>query len=280
MPLTLGDIRPFVRCAAQFIWRWENSEFSLGYDCRIFAILNGEAWLRTRDNTYRLKKGAVMFFNAAEPYNFRAVEGEKFSIIVINLDLTYSRSDVTSFVQPGMSGDFDPTKILERLELPELEKPIIIPDDSGLADKVRELFEEYHSSSPYRDTRLSALATDFIISAVRLSQVGTSHRAKLIAAAKSYIHENYGEPITNNDIAAALGYHPYYLSRLFNKEVGISLHKYLNEHRLRIALHLLTLSTEPIEKIAESCGFSSPAHFTASFKAKYGKPPSAFRKIT
>ena len=43
-------------------------------------------------------------------------------------------------------------------------------------------------------------------------------------------------------------------------------------------MQLLRSTTEPIEQIAASCGFATPAHFTAAFKAEYGCVPSDIRR--
>ena len=277
--MRLEDIRPFVRGASLLNWTWENRDFSIAYDCRIFAIHKGDAVLRTQSGEYKLKKGSAIFVNTAEPYQFRqAVRGEIFSLLCINLDLTQNRRDIDSFVQPDLPSDFDPARIIDRVELPELMRPLILPDESGLADKVYDIYQEYHSHAPYCDARLSAMVIDFIISAVRLTREGSSRRSKIVASVKSYVNEHYAEKLTNEDIAAALGYHPYYLSRIFNNSTGTSLHRYLLDHRLHAALHMLAVTSEPIEAISIACGFSSPSHFTSAFKAKYGRLPSSYRK--
>ena len=278
--MTFDDIRPFIRGASLFNWTWDNADFTVAYDCRIFAIHSGEARLCCEDGIYHMKQGGTAFFNAAQPYRFRMCEpGLPFSLLCINLDLTCSRTDVERFVQPSLQYQFNPAYIIDRIELPELVHPIIITDDCGLCDKVSEIFSEYHGSSPHSQLRMSLLATDYLISALRLSEGGSPRSAKLIESIKGYIHTHYSNKVTNEIIADELGYHPYYIARLFKSRTGVSLHRYLLEYRLQTAYQLLTICDRPIEDIAAECGFSSAAHLATAFKRKYQRSPSELRMM-
>ncbi|MBL4656514.1 MAG: helix-turn-helix transcriptional regulator [Flavobacteriales bacterium] len=53
--------------------------------------------------------------------------------------------------------------------------------------------------------------------------------------------------------------------------------KYLKSKKLEKAAKLLSATSENISNIAYDCGFSDIAHFSRSFKSKYGTPPSKFR---
>lgn len=276
-PTSLADIRPFIRNATMSAWTWDNPDFSAAYDCRIFSVVSGKAALRTQDREYTLSCGGTAFFNTGQPYHFRSPDSSGFKYICLNLDLTREHTDIVKFVQPSLLGDYDESRIVERLELPELCRPLIFTEDNGLAGTVREIFEEFLGGAPYSEARTSLLAADYLINAVRHSASDTSGRAALVADVKRYIHGHYGEQLTNSDIAASLGYHPYYLSRVFRETAGMTLHRYLLEYRLTTAYSQLALSPSPIERIAASCGFATASHFTAAFRKKYGKLPSECR---
>ena len=47
--------------------------------------------------------------------------------------------------------------------------------------------------------------------------------------------------------------------------------------RLEKAERLITYSTMSMQEIAVACGFSSLPLFSRSFRARYGRPPSALR---
>ena len=91
-----------------------------------------------------------------------------------------------------------------------------------------------------------------------------------------YLHEHYAEPLTNESLAKAFGYHPYHLGRLFKTFTGQTLHAYLLELRLEKALECLLNDTLPIGEVAARNGFVSAEHFSTAFHKKYGQPPSRF----
>lgn len=277
--MTLDDINPFVRCVSLMRWGYMNRHMTVPYDCRVFAISEGEARLSTASGEYSLKRGAVMFFGPAEPYRFINADNDRpFMLLTLNFDLTQERRDIDSFIQPASTETFDPSLISDKQEIPELASPIILSDADELAAKVHDAYDEYQNRREYSKARLSALTTDLLICMVRRAVSGSSGRERLISSIKSFIHDNYPNPINNRVIASELGYHPYYLARVFAESEGISLHRYLSEFRLRSAMQLLRSTTEPIEQIAASCGFATPAHFTAAFKAEYGCVPSDIRR--
>jgi AraC family transcriptional regulator len=94
-------------------------------------------------------------------------------------------------------------------------------------------------------------------------------------AAKALLVERYREPLRLEDIAGELAVSPFHLSRLFKRETGVPIHRYLNRLRLRDALERVTLGCHDLTNLALDLGFSSHSHFTASFSREYGIPPSA-----
>lgn len=88
---------------------------------------------------------------------------------------------------------------------------------------------------------------------------GTEKNTKLLVNVMRYIDEHYTEKISMSMLAKTFGYEQTYLSRIFNKFLGMNLREYLNRRRVA-ALQKLRRSDPslPIWKAAESCGFDSP----------------------
>lgn len=66
--------------------------------------------------------------------------------------------------------------------------------------------------------------------------------------------------------------------RDFEKQFGTSPGKWLLEKRLHHGLHLLNNRQRSVGEAAFESGFESPAHFSRSFKARFGKAPSEMRQ--
>lgn len=65
--------------------------------------------------------------------------------------------------------------------------------------------------------------------------------------------------------------------RTFQREVGISPHRYLCQLRIAGAKQLLRTSSLPVKDIAVMCGFDDPYYFSRLFKKYVGQSPAIWR---
>jgi AraC family transcriptional regulator len=79
------------------------------------------------------------------------------------------------------------------------------------------------------------------------------------------------------EIGAEIGSSPVYLTQLFRKVEGLPLYRYHLRLRLARALELVP-HYEDFTTLALELGFSSHAHFTATFRQVYGRTPSEFKR--
>ena len=89
-----------------------------------------------------------------------------------------------------------------------------------------------------------------------------------INQAISYIHKNYQNPLTVQEIADYLSLNRSYLTELFLKTVQLSPQQFLTRYRITKSEELLQSSSLSIQNIAYSCGYSSSNSFAS--------PPSFF----
>jgi AraC-like DNA-binding protein len=101
--------------------------------------------------------------------------------------------------------------------------------------------------------------------------------ARLVRRAKEFLQTDLARPIRLADVARAAGASPAYLTDLFRRTEGVSLHRYLVQLRLSSALVALPNAGD-LTALALDVGFSSHSHFTAAFRRAYGTTPSAFRR--
>ncbi|MDJ1008351.1 MAG: AraC family transcriptional regulator [Paracoccaceae bacterium] len=69
-----------------------------------------------------------------------------------------------------------------------------------------------------------------------------------------------------------------YFLRLFKSQMGVGFSSYLKQHRLNAAARLILNTDKPISQIGYAVGFSTPAHFSASFSDRFGVSPRDYRK--
>jgi len=90
--------------------------------------------------------------------------------------------------------------------------------------------------------------------------------------------ENHvAEPLELKQLAELVGLGVRQLNRLFKQKLGVSTIAFYRNLRLSIAENLILQSRLSITDVAMATGFISTAHFSSTFKARYGVAPSVLR---
>lgn len=101
--------------------------------------------------------------------------------------------------------------------------------------------------------------------------------SKSVVLCMDYVYNHINSRITINDLAAYTDLSPSYLSRLFKKELGVSISDYITEKKIEKAQNLLKYSDYSLIEIANYLAFSSQSHFIQTFKAAVGLTPKKYR---
>ena len=102
---------------------------------------------------------------------------------------------------------------------------------------------------------------------------------RLLRQTKELLEAELANPLRLCDVARAVGASPAYLTDLFRRVEGVSLHRYVTQLRLARALVELP-HAEDLTALALALGFSSHSHFSAAFRRAFGCTPSQFRQTT
>jgi AraC family transcriptional regulator, melibiose operon regulatory protein len=105
---------------------------------------------------------------------------------------------------------------------------------------------------------------------------GGLNKVEQIAA---FIALHYTEPLTVDQIGAAVGLHPNYAMTLFKRVFGTTLIDYLTQHRISHTQRLLVSNNDKILNVALSSGFNSISRFNDAFKKNCGCSPKQYRRI-
>lgn len=132
----------------------------------------------------------------------------------------------------------------------------------------------------------SALSIKNFVSRILLSGLsGHSihlHPRKLsavILAAVAYINDNISARLKTTDVAKQCFVSKSTLTKHFQKELSVSVQKYLYDILLSEASRLLLKGNLSVQEVSEQLGFSDQFYFARRFRAKYGIPPSKYKKI-
>ncbi len=100
---------------------------------------------------------------------------------------------------------------------------------------------------------------------------------EILLEALEMMESNIEEPLTPAEIADYLKISRRQLERQFQAFVKISPSRKYLEIRLAHARLSVLRTNRRIDEIAQSCGFSSSAHFTSCYRDVYGNTPQAER---
>lgn len=100
----------------------------------------------------------------------------------------------------------------------------------------------------------------------------------VLQQAIEFIEINLYKDIGLQDVANAVGYSYYHMTRLFTSSIKESVGSYIKKRRLYEASKRLIYSDDKIISIAMDIGFDSSEAFSRAFKALYGDSPSQYRK--
>ena len=278
--MKLIDINPFVRTILKIkIFPFFKNVVSV--DCRLFYILEGNGTVYINDAPYKFKTGSLMLWQGGTKY--RIESDNNLSLITVNFD--YDMSDSTTLNSYKTISENIENLNISNIHFDDCEylnKPLFIETATYFRDVIANLnstIEEKPTQSKYCYEKRSVYFKNCILNLIEninadIKANDYNRLNKII----NYIKTNYYENITNSCLADLVGYHPYYLNKLFSDKFGVTMHQYLLNHRLTIAENLLVLTDKQITDIALETGFTSAISFTVNFKNKYGISPSEYRK--
>lgn len=125
---------------------------------------------------------------------------------------------------------------------------------------------------------LSELITYFKSDRSETRQLQARQQNERITRIVNFISEHHRENITLQQVAEQEYLSVPYLSRFFNKMMGMGFSAYLNQVRLTHAVADLISSDELIDRIAENNGFPNTQSFVQLFKKQHGVLPSQYRR--
>lgn len=276
------DISPFVRYSFRFTFVPKKDLYT-SLDCRLFYITAGDGEITIDGITHPLTKDTLLLWQPGTIYQFSC--SNPITIIAINFDYTTENCEHSGYYDPipissskkQISEKFN---IISFEDSPYLNEPIILNNASHMLDNIQRILTERTNQSLFYNTKASALLKECIVNVVRRlyrtnADTETSNKIQTVVR---YIHEHTDEPINNSQLAGLVGYHPYYLNRVFLQYKGITLHQYVINFKITTAEHLLITTNHSISEIVAQTGFSSDVAFTLNFKKKNIITPSEFRK--
>lgn len=181
--------------------------------------------------------------------------------------------------QEAFSADKPREIICLWVELPELqlEEPIQFSDTGN---QMSALFQAIHQEAKRGEPEPLILENYMKILLMKTLRDGRRSMSdeSFVNYVLQYLHANYTQHITLEQLSEMVYVSTSYLSRQFKKRIGMTVISYLNALRIETAKGLLAFSDINVNEIAYQVGFDSPKYFYRKFRAMVGESPASFRK--
>jgi len=275
--MKIREIDPYLRFAASLRYEMPYNKKPVKVtDCRIFYVTDGYAHVTIRENRYALEPDTLFYCCAGSQYTVETQNG--FSLLSLNFDLNQQHCAADLPISPVREPKLWNTMPVFAAFIEDsgfLNDHLVIHNATSFTDSIQKIISDFTSTN----------AVDRIVCCQRLNllllELHQSSKTELPEKVKTvleYIQQYYAEKITNKDLADLVGYHEYYLNRIFLSYIGLNLHSYLLHVRLEHAKQLILNTDLPLQSIADQTGFGNYAHFSAYFKQTYNYSPAQYRK--
>ncbi|WP_027856302.1 AraC family transcriptional regulator [Marinobacterium jannaschii] len=209
------------------------------------------------------------------------------SIIIVNADQVHDGHCATDYgwsyramyPTPEMLAPVGAELLGAGAGIPWFAEPVV--HDPMLAQALRQLFNllQHCDNSLQRQTAYLNVVTT-LIQRHNHSRSGlpeTSRAPDKVRLLREYIDSYCLENINLSDLSARVELNPHYLTRLFQRHVGLPPHAYQIMRRLQHAKQLMRSGLSLVD-VAAGSGFTDQSHFSRHFKRVIGVTPGRYLK--
>ena len=274
--MNLTYLNPVIRTVSQYE-RINRAEECVAYDSRLLYMVSGDVTAVVGGvKLGHLSPGHLVYIPAGTPYKLK---GQYLRLVVITFDPTADKPEPCDRLAPVPTAEFDASLLHSVAELSPLDKMIHIEDIESERDTFLKLVSLFTSAEGSYRAQGSAILKQLLLKVIETVDENALP-ARMVEALDSYIRENAGDDISNTEIGAIFGYHPFYISKVLKDRKGTTLRQYIIAYRLKLAKKLLDESGKSVNEISEECGFNDPSYFTKTFKNAFGMTPKEYRNLT
>lgn len=271
--MTLEKLNPFIHSIA-FYEKLNRSDECISYDSKLIYLVSGELTFTVgHEKKARLAPANLLFIPAGTSYSLKS---KYMRAVVISFDLTDEYASGAARLIPVSPTDYK-EELCHKIDgFPVFQTPIFLSDMESERDTLIRMSHIFTSAEGNYLAELSAMLKLLLLKISEHTDVDALP-ASMVEHLDQYIRDNIHDEISNTELGAIFGYHPFYISKILKERKGITLHQYVINYRLKYACRLLECTNKSIAEIAEELGFTDASYFTKSFKASFSVTPKEYR---
>ncbi len=244
---------------------FESPHFHKNFE--FLMVIKGCCQCSVGGQEYLLEVGDAIFVSPFQIHSFSIKEESAVRRVTFHDHLILTLSQTLDGRRPKTCV-FHPSESLMRFFLDKMEE--FFGKDSGLCIRI----------APHQ-IRMQVKGCLYMLGGELLDRtelVPTPTADAVTMAVAQYIAENFKRDITLRDVAREKGYNYQYLSRIFNRVIGMNFKKMLNQYRLEHAYAMLQDTDLPISRICFESGFQSIRSFDQVCRDTFHKSPKEVRR--
>ena len=273
--MNLTYLNPVIRTVSLYE-RINRTEECVAYDSRLFYVVSGDVTAVVGGvKLGHLSPGHLLYVPAGTPYKLK---GQYLRMVTVAFDPTVDHAE-SEAPKTVPTAEYDSTLAHSVEDLAPLDKVIHVPDIESERDTLLGLVSLFTSAEGEYRAQGSAILKQLILKVLETVDENALP-ARMVEALDKYIRDNAGDDISNTEIGAIFGYHPFYISKVLKDRKGTTLRQYIIAYRLKLAKKLLSESAKSVNEVSEECGFNDPSYFTKTFKNAFGMTPKDYRNLS
>ena len=250
------------------------SEECVGYDCRLIYVVSGDLSATVGEKKLsHMGPGNLIYIPAGVKYRLKS---KYMRAVVITFDPTDDTPLPDERLSPAAVGEYDESLCHKAGVEGILGQVITLSDLESERDSFLRMANIFTSGEGHYRAQLSGMLKLILLRVIETADEDALP-ARMVEELDNYIRENVSDEISNTEIGAVFGYHPFYVSRMLKERRGMTLRQYIISYRLKMAKKLLETTDRSAGEIAEECGFTDASYFAKTFKAAFGITPKEYR---
>lgn len=274
--MDLTYLNPVIRSVSLYE-KLNRTDECIAYDSRVFYMVSGDVTAVVDGAKLgHLSPGHLLYIPAGVPYKLK---GQYLRMVAVTFDPVSDNPEPQERIKPVQVSEFDEAKLHSVKDMSPLDRVIHIEDMESERETFLKLASIFTSAEGSYRAQVSAIFKSVLLKVIETTDENALP-TRMVEALDNYIRENAGDDISNTEIGAIFGYHPFYVSKVLKDKKGTTLRQYIIAYRLKLAKKLLEESAKSINEIAEECGFNDPSYFTKTFRNTFGMTPKEYRNLT
>ena len=263
-----------------FAYEYGFLDYHWHYEMTFSVILEGSMEYRVNDKIYEMKKGDGLFINSHTLHTAKGYNNKDCAFLALmfrpNFIFGHEESIIkTKYIDIIQNGGKCPSFFFNSNNKTHQKIMSLVLEANDIFQNKGPCYELLVKSKVCEIWSLFFNEVNFIL---QEDNVSNSNDVVRLSKILNFIHSNYKNKITLDDISECCNISKSECCRFFKKATRQTPFEYLLNYRIKKSIPLLLSDQYNITEISESVGFSNASYYTEIFKRVMDLSPTKYKK--